>query len=254
MAKSPHLRTIRCEETEQALQVGVFKVRSGRIGPTLRNHANYVALGFITFETGTIPGTQEHLAARIEIEVRNLRNPDKLLGHLGEAGAIHGETVQVDGLASPVSHKRLLVVGFRPSRLVDKDRTNTGATAEIFKRRDDLIGKINKETRVAVFPGLDVVSETHIPTTTVVGVSAGEDVHERIDRHIVNVAHSGGVELHFRSVGTDPDNSATQQGQLRASAINRVNKTEIPDRNVDPTVDTHLDTVGGVVSSASVER
>src|SRR5690606_7762679 len=96
--------------------------------------------------------------------------------------------------------------------------------------------------------------EPNVPTAPVVGITPGENIHIRVDCQVVNVPHPVIVNFHFRSVRTDPDDAAAQHGQLVPFPVGCVVKPEIPDCNVDPPVNAHPDSVGGMVGTAALQK
>ncbi len=93
------------------------------------------------------------------------------------------------------------------------------------------------------------MNEAHVPSTAVVRVSTGEDVHEGVDRDVVDVAQAGCVGFEFRPVGANPDDSPSVHGQLFSVRTGRVHKAKVPDRNVDPPVYSHAYSVRRVIHS-----
>ena len=93
------------------------------------------------------------------------------------------------------------------------------------------------------------MDEANIPTATVVGVSTGEDIHERIDRYVVDVPEVVGVHFHLGAIGTDAYDAAAEFGEFCAIRALRIHESEIAQGDVDPAIDTHLDAIGGVISA-----
>ena len=180
-------------------------------------------------------------------------NLGELLGLLRERRAVGREAVKVDGFTTPVGHEGLVVVVRGPGGLGEEERADAGAAAEIFEGGEDFRGEIFEETRVSVIGGLDEVEEADVPAAAVVGVAAGEEVQERIDRDVVVVAGAGGEELEFGAVGADACDAAALEGDLGAVGASGVVKTKIADGDVDPAIDAHTDAVGGVVGATVVD-
>src|SRR5690606_5446644 len=87
------------------------------------------------------------------------------------------------------------------------------------------------------------------PTATVVGVVAGERVHQRIDGHVVNVARAVRIYFHLGAVGPHTQYTAAEHGQPGAVAIGGVMETEVAHGDVYPTIDAQLKAVSGMVGT-----
>ena len=92
-----------------------------------------------------------------------------------------------------------------------------------------------------------------IPAPAVVRVVAREDVHERIDAHVVDVARAGGVHLEAGAIGADANDAAAVVTELHAVGADGLHEAVVTHRDVDPAVDAEGDAIGTVVGAAEVE-
>ena len=105
--------------------------------------------------------------------------------------------MNVELRAPPIPHHRDIAILLRPAGFVEKQSAYPGATAQICQCGDDFIGEILVEGRVTIVAALDLMDEANILATTIIGVTTGEDIHERIDRHVVDVAKVMGIHFHL---------------------------------------------------------
>ena len=242
--------------SEEGDEIGEFRgceIGEGAVGPAFRREARDVAFAGVALEAGAVPSADKHLAGGIDVEVGDLGNLGELLGLLGERRAVGSEAVEVNRFAAPVGHEGLVVVVGGPGGLGEEERADAGAAAEIFEGGEDFRGEIFEETRVSVIGGLDEVEEADVPAAAVVGVAAGEEVQERVDRDVVVVAGSGGEELELSAVGADARDAAALERDLGAVGTGGVVETEIADGDVDPAINPHANAVGGVVGAPVVD-
>ena len=94
------------------------------------------------------------------------------------------------------------------------------------------------------------MDKSNIPASTVVGISPGENIHQWIDGDIVNIAQSMGVNFHFRAIGSDAENAATQLSELGAIGPFSADKSIVAHCNIDPAVDPHTNAIGAVVCAS----
>ena len=152
--------------------------------------------------------------------------------------------------SSPIAHDRNVRKLLRPPFLLKEHRSRSGATADINERRDNFIGEILKQNRVAVFTRLDVVNKAHIPPPAIIRISTGIDVHERINSDIVNIAQPVCVDLHLGAIGTKANHPASEHRQFGAVGSFGSMDSKIPNRNVDPAIDTETEAIRGVIGTA----
>ena len=137
-----------------------------------------------------------------------------------------------------------------PAGVVIKHPAAAGATAVVGQGRHDFFREIFVPRRVTVLGGLDDVRKTDVPATAVIGVVAGEDIHVGVDAGVEDIALPPVVNRPFRCRPGARGRYRRRAGSTRAAVrTDCVVKTEVAD-DVDPSVDAHANTVGGVIGAA----
>src|SRR5690606_16379197 len=98
------------------------------------------------------------------------------------------------------------------------------------------------------------MAKPDVPSPAIIGISAGENIHIRINGHIIDVPHAMVIDLHFCSVRSYPYNSPAQHGQFSAFTVCCPMEPKITNRDIDPTVNAHSNTIGSVVSAAALQK
>src|SRR5690554_5093794 len=111
-----------------------------------------------------------------------------------------------------------------------------------------------KKHGITVFARLYQMAEPDVPPTAVIGISTRENIHERIDGNVINIAQSMGKYFHFGTVGPYPDDATPQHGQLRPLPVNRPVKSEISHGDVYPTINPHANSIGSMIGTAALEK
>ncbi|MAS79346.1 MAG: hypothetical protein CMI25_02895 [Opitutae bacterium] len=148
---------------------------------------------------------------------------------------------------APVAHHGYVVILVRPTRLLEEHRPGPGSSSNVNEGGNDFAGVALEEFRIPVFTGLNLMYEAHVPAPTIIGVSTGEHVHERIDRDVVDVAQATRVGFQFRSIGANPYDSPSVHGQLFSVRTGCVHKTKVPYGDVDPPVYPHAYSIGRMI-------
>src|SRR5690606_31612739 len=99
-----------------------------------------------------------------------------------------------------------------------------------------------------------MVTEANVPAASVVGIAPGENIHERINGHVIDIPHPMRIDLHPSAIRPHPHDSATQHGQLFSAPVHRIVEPKITDSNVDPAINTHLNSVGSMIGSLSLKH
>ena len=63
----------------------------------------------------------------------------------------------------------------------------TDAAVDVFDREAVFIREILKQHRVSIFTTLNMMNESHIPSSSIIGISTSINIHEGIDSNIINV-------------------------------------------------------------------
>ena len=92
-----------------------------------------------------------------------------------------------------------------------------------------------------------------IPAVTVVGIVSGEDVEERINGKVIDVARTGRVDLQASAVGSHPHHAAAVMRDGRAILSFRLHIAIVTDGDVDPAVDPQGDPVGAMIGPPEVQ-
>src|SRR5437763_10120868 len=109
---------------------------------------------------------------------------------------------------------------------------------------------MQKAAGISVVARGDDVAQAVVPLVAVVGVVAAEDVHQRIDGNVIDVALSGGISLQSGSVCAHTNHPSTAKLNLRAVFPDGFGTPIISHCYINPPVDAQADAVGGVVGPA----
>jgi hypothetical protein len=105
-----------------------------------------------------------------------------------------------------------MVVLFRPAMIFHIQGPRAGAASHVDQSGDDFFRKIFEKYGIAIFSGLDLMTEPDIPATAVIGISPGEYIHIRIYGHIIYVSQTMRIYFHLRTVRTNPQDTSPQHG------------------------------------------
>ena len=97
---------------------------------------------------------------------------------------------------------------------------------------------------------LHEVVQPCVPAFAVVGVVAGKQVEGWRDRDVANFSAIERIGFHFRSIGSNSNNATTLQSEMRAVGPFGIGHAEVAHGHIEPAVDAHAHTVGGVVGTA----
>ncbi len=95
--------------------------------------------------------------------------------------------------------------------ILEIERAAGRAAAVVGQGLDVLFGEAFEERGIAVVSGRDDVAEPDVPAVAVVGVVAGEKVHEGVDRDVVNIALASRDDFQSGAVGPDPDDPSAEK-------------------------------------------
>ena len=115
------------------------------------------------------------------------------------------------------------------------------------------VSKILVHARVAVVFETSEVVESHIPTSSVIGVVSSKDVEQRARGGSENIAGAGGENLHSCAVRSEANDASTTMLKTTSIRAHRLHKSKVSSRNVDPAIDTELKSVCGVIRWAHVK-
>ena len=231
--------------------IALLQVRKLLVLPALRDHPGNVAAGAST-ETGIAPATDEESTGTITVDVGYPSALDEVFLFLSKTGAIRRNAMNEQLTTPPVAHHRDVVVLLRPSRFVEEHRPGAGTTAHVNEGGNDFASVTLEELGVTIFARLNLVNEAHIPTAAIIGVAAGVHVHEGINRDVVDIAQPMGIRLEFGAVGAHPYHPTAVHGKLGAVGALGVDETEVADGNVDPSIDSHANSIGRMVHPAGL--
>ena len=165
----------------------------------------------------------------------------------------------INRVGRPVASEERFAEFTREAGFTQVEPASAGAAAVIGEGMGDFVGEVLIQARVAGVCQRGEVVEARVPALAVVGVVAGEEVEGRGDGDVADVAGHLGVDLELGAVRADAHHTAAVEGHalLVAEANGAVivaNETgaEVTDSDVEPAVDAHTGTVGGVVSAARV--
>ena len=114
-------------------------------------------------------------------------------------------------------------------------------------------GEVLVERRVAHVRPEGQVVQARVPAVTVVGVVAGVDAGERIDRDVVDVARADGDDLEVRAVGAHAHDRAAAVRDALPVGADRLHVAVVADGDVQPAIRPELDVVRRVIGAAEVE-
>ena len=239
------------QQISQVDRIALLQVRKLLVLPAFRDHPGNVS-SVPSTETGVAPATDEEASGTIAVDVGDPSALDEVLLFLSKTGAIRRNAMNEQLAAPPVAHHGNVVVLLGPSRLVEEHRPGAGTTAHVDEGGNDFAGVALEELGITILARLDLVNEAHVPTAAIIGVAAGVHVHEGIDRDVVDVAQPMGVGFELRAVGAHAYDATTIHGKLGAVGALGVDETEVADRNVDPAIDSHADSIGRMVHPAGL--
>ena len=95
--------------------------------------------------------------------------------------------------------------------------------------------------------------ESDIPSVTVIGVIACEGIEERTDSYLKNISCS--MRHHFQSGTIRTHTHQTTTATLQFSAVRSLSleKTEVTDGTINPTINSELDPIRGMIRRAIFE-
>src|SRR5262249_3736399 len=157
---------------------------------------------------GAAPAGDVEPALAVHGDAGRARHADELVLFDGEAGPVGLERVAVDGVAAPLDREERAANLFREAGFIEEDRPGGRAAAVIGQRLDDLVAEVDEQRWVTVLGHWRVVGQAHVPGVAVVGVVAGEDVHEGVDGHVEDVAGAAAIDLQLSAVGAHADDAA----------------------------------------------
>ena len=138
-------------------------------------------------EAGIAPTADEKATRAIAIDVGDSTALNEVFLLLSEAGAIRLNAMDKQLASSPVAHHGHVVVLCGPTRFIEKHGSRTRSASHIAEGRNYLACVALEELGVTVLAGLNFVDKSHIPTTAVIGVATSVQIHEGVDRYIVDV-------------------------------------------------------------------
>ena len=100
--------------------------------------------------------------------------------------------------------------------------------------------------------------EARVPTFTVIRIIARKEIKCGADRDVILIARHGGDHLELGTIGPHPHHATTIKrealtiGALGSGFFFFNSKAKIAHRNIEPPVDTHATSVGGVISASWV--
>ena len=159
----------------------------------------------------------------------------------------------MDGATAPLAREQRFSQAIGKAGFAEEERAGRRAAAGIEERRNDLAAEVREQRRVAIVAQRHNVTQAHVPAVAVVRVVAREQVHERIDGDVVNVAQAAGDDFQLRAVGPHAGDAAAAKLQFAAILAGRLDEAVIADRDVDPAVDTHANAVRGVIGAAKLQ-
>ena len=250
--------------SEQLNQFGIrdlvhvhILVRGHAVGDDLLDHALLLALTEVAEATRAPVGDVEARAA-VDVDIRRILNlmESLLLGDERRFELL--DRVIVNRARGPIAGEERFAPTLGEAGLAEVETARARAATVVRQRAGRFVIEILIQTRVAsVSEGREVV-EACVPTLTVVGVVAGEEVERRGDGRIADIAGHLGVDFQLRAIGTNAHYAAAVErhaltvAALGASLFLFVTSTEVADRNIEPAIDAHAATVGGMVSAAGV--
>ena len=97
------------------------------------------------------------------------------------------------------------------------------------------------------------VMEAHVPAAAIVGVVAGEHVHEGADRRAEDVARAVAEDLQAGAVWAETYDAAAAMLEVFAIGSHGIHEAEVTTGDVKPAVDAHAEAVRGVIGGAVSE-
>ena len=210
-------------------------------------------------ETAAAPVGEEEAGVAVDIEVGGARDllEGLLLGH--ERGLEAGDRVAMQRAGRPVAGEEGFAEVAGEAGLAQVEAAGAGAAAVVGERMGDLVVEVLVQTGIAGVRQRGEVVEARVPALAIVGIVAGEEVQGRGDRDIADVTGHRGVDLELGAVRADAHDAATVECHPLlvaeadgAGVVAQEARAEVTDGDVEPAIDAHAGTVGGVVSAAGV--
>ena len=98
------------------------------------------------------------------------------------------------------------------------------------------------------------MDKTDVPSTAVIGISSGVNIHKWVYCHIVNVSSAMSINFHFCTVRSYTHDSPTQHGHFFTRSIFCFMETKVTHSNINPAIDSHSDAIRSMVSSTASKR
>ena len=94
------------------------------------------------------------------------------------------------------------------------------------------------------------VMKPHIPTAPVIRVVTGENIHQRADRHLQDVARARGINLEATTVRPHANDTTTSMLKRSAIGARGLHESKVTASNVKPPIDPQTQPVRGMIRRA----
>ena len=247
----------RLQQFHQLLIRSLRKVRHLRRDVALRRDAHDVAVvrAGPAEGRGAFPARHVGIAARVHVNVRRARHLHERLRRrrLLECRAFRAHRVTEDGAAAPVARVGQIIPRGGPAGLVNPACAAAGTAAVVGERRDEFVGEIFVEPRIAVILEAGEMVEANVPSAAVVRVVAREDVAQRRDGRLEDVARAARVELEIAAVWPHADDAAAAELEFAPVRALGLHEAEVAAGDVEPAVNAQLHAVRRVIGGAVLE-
>ena len=245
---------VRLHQVQQLVRLGLDEVRQRSGLVPLRLHGEQIPHVLADIgERGPLPTRHDQLAVGVDIQIGHARNAEELGLVSCEGRSLRRHAVPVDHVPAPVARVGRVREPRRIARLGEVQPAAARPAAVDVQRLDGFVVEVHEERRVAVVFASAEVVQADVPAAAVVGVIACEGIEQWVDRDLQDVASPARVDLQFGPIRTDTDDSAASKLQRPAIDPFGLHESEVPDCQIQPTIDPQRDAVARVVRRAVLE-